>query len=48
LTELTAHAVRVPGLVGLDVTIYNPDLDPGGSGAGRIVSYVATTMAAVE
>jgi arginase len=30
LTALTSHAVRVPGLLGIDVTIYNPDLDRGG------------------
>jgi arginase len=42
LTQLTFAALDVPGLIGLDLTIYNPDLDPGGEGAARIVEFVAS------
>jgi arginase len=45
LTTLTAHAVRVPGLRGIDVTIFNPDLDPKGTGAEQIVRYLVSTIA---
>jgi arginase len=45
LEALTMLAVGSPGLIGLDVTIYNPDLDPGGGGARRIVAWVATVAA---
>jgi arginase len=48
LTALTTHAVGVRGLLGLDVTIYNPDLDPAGIGAESIVRYLAATMAAID
>jgi arginase len=41
LGELTAAALAVPGCAGWTVAIYNPDLDPGGREAGRIVDYVA-------
>ena len=44
LTELTRHAMNVPGLLGIDVTIYNPDLDNDGKGARRIVRYLVNTM----
>jgi arginase len=44
LTALTRHAVRVPGLIGMDVTIYNPDLDRGGDGAMRIVEFLVNTV----
>lgn len=47
LTELTMHAVRVPGLLGMDVTIYNPDLDPGGEGAERIIRYLVAATTAI-
>jgi arginase len=33
-------ALEAPGLVGWNITIYNPDLDVGGSGAVRIVSFL--------
>jgi arginase len=33
-------------LVGFDVTIYNPDLDPTGEGAERIVAYLIETLSA--
>lgn len=41
LSELTAAALGMPGLVGWNLTIYNPDLDPDGSGAARIVAFLA-------
>jgi arginase len=41
LSALTATALQTPGLVGWDVTIYNPDLDPDGAGAERIVDFMA-------
>ena len=42
LTQLALAALEVPGLIGCDLTIYNPDLDPAGDGAARIVEFVAT------
>ena len=41
---ISAIALRTPGLVGWDVTIYNPDLDPRGAGARRIVSFLETAL----
>jgi arginase len=41
LGDLTAAALAVPGCVGWTVAIYNPDLDPDGGGARRIVDYLA-------
>lgn len=41
LARLTQSALEVPGLIGWDLTIYNPDLDPTGVGAARIVEFVA-------
>jgi hypothetical protein len=32
--------LHTPGLIGLDVTIYNPDLDPDRRWANRIVAYL--------
>jgi arginase len=43
LHDLTAAALAVPGCAGWTVAIYNPDLDPDGSGARRIVDYLADT-----
>lgn len=40
LTTLTTTALATPGLTGIDVTIYNPDLDPGRVYARRIVDYL--------
>lgn len=45
LTALTVAALGRPGLVGWNVTIYNPDLDSDGSGAARIVAFLAETGA---
>jgi arginase len=42
LEVLTEAALRTPGLVGWDVTIYNPDLDPDGRGADRIVEFLGS------
>jgi len=44
LTQLTGGAMTNPGLLGWDVTIYNPDLDPIGGDAKRIVRYVAEAI----
>ncbi len=40
LAILTGAALRTPGLIGWNITIYNPDLDPDGAGAARIVSFL--------
>lgn len=45
LERLTSAALSVPGAVGWDVTIYNPDLDPDGACATRIVDYIAGSLA---
>ncbi len=45
LETLTATAMAAEGLVGWDITIYNPDLDPDGSQAGRIVEYLVGALA---
>ena len=44
LTELTLGALSDPHVMGWDVTIYNPDLDPTGAGAARIVSYLSDVL----
>jgi arginase len=44
LTELTARALGGAGILGWDVTIYNPDLDPIGYDARRIVQYIAEAL----
>jgi arginase len=41
LTELTATGLGGAGILGWSVTIYNPDLDPTGDDARRIVQYIA-------
>jgi arginase len=39
--ETIAHAaLKAPGLVGWNITIYNPDLDIGGRGAVQIVTFL--------
>jgi arginase len=38
---LTHSALVVPGVVGLNLTIYNPDLDPTGAGAARVVEFIS-------
>ena len=42
LEALAAVALGSPRVIGLDVTIYNPDLDPDGGGAAQIVAWLAT------
>lgn len=44
LTEFTRRLLAAPGVIGWDVTIYNPDLDPDGEGARRIVRYLADSL----
>jgi arginase len=44
LSALTRRALASPNVMGWDVTIYNPDLDPGGAGAERIVRYLAEVL----
>jgi arginase len=41
LTTLTTTALTTSGLVGMDVTIYNPDLDPDRVYARRIIDYLS-------
>jgi arginase len=45
LRQMTAAALAVPGCAGWTVAIYNPDLDPDGGQAARIVEYVAGAAA---
>jgi len=40
LTTLTRTALRADGCRGWSVGVYNPDLDPDGVDAKRIVSYL--------
>lgn len=46
LARLSAGMLAETGVAGWDVTIFNPDLDPDGSGAARIVGYIADALAA--
>ena len=41
LTALLRPLVQSPGCVGMELTIYDPDLDPAGSCAERIVACLA-------
>ncbi len=41
LTELTSAALQAGGCRGWSLAVYNPDLDPAGQAAGRIVEFVA-------
>ncbi len=45
LETLTTSALSVPGVIGADLTIYNPELDTDGGGARRIVAYVSSCLA---
>jgi arginase len=45
LLELTTAALAVPGCAGWTVAIYNPDLDPDGGQAARVVDHVAGVAA---
>lgn len=44
LRTLTRAALATPGVLGWDVTIYNPDLDQDGADAARIVRYMADVL----
>ncbi len=46
LTSLTRRIVTSGSVLGWDVTIYNPELDPGGGDAARIVRYLADVLVA--
>lgn len=46
LTQITSVALASPRCLGWTITIYNPDLDPRGDGASRIVEYVAASLSA--
>ena len=48
LGQLLGHLVRSPSCVGLEVTIYDPDLDPSGAIAGRVVRCLAQAFAAAD
>ena len=42
LEDVVAEAVAVSRPVGMNVTIYNPDLDPGLASAPRIGAFINT------
>ena len=44
LTELTRRSLASPNVVGWTVTIYNPDLDPAGKDAARIVRFIVDAL----
>jgi arginase len=44
LEALTRWALSGPRLIGWDVTIYNPDLDPNRTGARRIIRYLSQAL----
>jgi arginase len=44
LTELTASALGCGGCAGWSIAIYDPEQDPGGTEARRIVQYVADVV----
>ena len=46
LNDLTRDALASRHVIGWDVTIYNPDLDPRALGAKQIVRYVADALSA--
>lgn len=46
LATVAGAALKAPGLVGWNITIYNPDLDLDGSGAVRIVTFLETMLGA--
>jgi arginase len=48
LGTLTAVALASPRVVGLEVTIYNPDLDPDATGARRILAWLAGAAAVLS
>ena len=42
IEAIAGAALQSPSLVGWNITIYNPDLDPDARGAARIVSFLET------
>jgi arginase len=44
LTEIVSAALRTGGCRGWSITVYNPDLDPGGQAAARIVTFVTDAV----
>ena len=44
IETITDAALKTPGLIGWNITIYNPDLDFDGSGAVRIVTFLETML----
>jgi arginase len=46
LGQLLEPLVRSPGLIGMDLTIYNPTLDPDGTYARRIVELLTAVCSA--
>jgi arginase len=48
LGQLTSAALATPGCAGWSVCIYNPDLDPGLSGADAIIGYLAQAITVAD
>ena len=44
IETIAAAALKAPGLVGWNITIYNQDLDLDGSGAVRIFTFLKTMV----
>jgi arginase len=44
IETIAGAALKTPGLLGWNITIYNPDLDPDGSGVVRIVTFLETML----
>jgi arginase len=44
IETITDAALKTPGLIGWNITIYNPDLDLDGSGAVRILTFLETML----
>jgi arginase len=44
LTLITRTALRTDGCVGWSIGVYNPDLDPDGREAMRVVAYLADVI----
>ncbi len=45
LSALVAGLVDVPGAVGMQVTVFDPDLDPGGEQAARLADALVAGLA---
>jgi arginase len=48
LEVLTSSIISTGNVVGMDLTIYNPDLDPKGRYARRIVRYLQTALPSAD